>query len=382
MNNQPHQISFWEKSSLLEFEYLILGAGLTGLYTALEIKSKNPLAKIAILEKGPFSMGASTRNAGFACFGIFSEILDDLKNDSIDAVYGLMAKRFHGLERTKKILGEKNIGFEYAGSNELFNSKNNEDKIPAFEYVNEANKLMKEFTNLEKVFNINTVNHFDFRDFAGAISNPYEGQLHTGKLYKTLWEKVVSLKVMIYGGIEVSGWESSNNQIKVNTSKGIEFKASKLLICNNAFASQFFPEMDIVPARGQVLVTEPIPNLHIHGIFHYDKGYYYWRNIDNRILLGGARNKDKETENTLISSTNQTIQDKLIRFLKEDILAGKYPELKIEYQWSGIMGMGTQKKPIIEKIGENIWLAVRLGGMGVALSSVIGKELTELVFAD
>src|SRR5690606_34995111 len=110
----------WEKSSLLEFDYLILGAGLTGLYTALDIKTNAPHAKIAILERGPFSMGASTRNAGFACFGNVSEILDDLKNDAVDAVYQLMAKRYNGLERTKKILGEQNIGLENAGSNALF----------------------------------------------------------------------------------------------------------------------------------------------------------------------------------------------------------------------------------------------------------------------
>ena len=29
-------------------------------------------------------------------------------------------------------------------------------------------------------------------------------------------------------------------------------------------------------------------NLKIKGSFHYEKGYYYFRNIDNRILLGGG----------------------------------------------------------------------------------------------
>ena len=52
------------------------------------------------------------------------------------------------------------------------------------------------------------------------------------------------------------------------------------------------------PARAQVLITKPIKNLQIKGTFHLDKGYYYFRNIDNRILFGGGRNLDFKTEET------------------------------------------------------------------------------------
>ena len=47
-----------------------------------------------------------------------------------------------------------------------------------------------------------------------------------------------------------------------------------------------------------MLITKPLENLHFRGTFHLDKGYYYFRNIDQRILFGGGRNLDFETEET------------------------------------------------------------------------------------
>ena len=48
----------------------------------------------------------------------------------------------------------------------------------------------------------------------------------------------------------------------------------------------------ITPARGQIIVTEPIDDLPWTGCHHFDEGFYYFRNIGNRVLLGGARNQD------------------------------------------------------------------------------------------
>ena len=54
-------------------------------------------------------------------------------------------------------------------------------------------------------------------------------------------------------------------------------------------------------------------------------------------------------------------------------------EFKIAHRWSGIMGIGNSKNPIVTQLSENVYCGVRLGGMGVAIGSLIGKELAELV---
>jgi glycine/D-amino acid oxidase-like deaminating enzyme len=52
--------------------------------------------------------------------------------------------------------------------------------------------------------------------------------------------------------------------------------------------------------------------------------------------------------------------------------------VEIEHQWSGIMGVGKTKQPIVKKISPLVTVGIRMGGMGVALGSLIGKELADL----
>jgi hypothetical protein len=72
----------------------------------------------------------------------------------------------------------------------------------------------------------------------------------------------------------------------------------------------------------------------------------------------------------------ETIQSSLEALLYNTIT----PKFKpvIEHRWSGIMGVGEEKKPIVEKIGKRIAVGVRMGGMGVAIGSQVGKQLSEL----
>jgi glycine/D-amino acid oxidase-like deaminating enzyme len=88
--------------------------------------------------------------------------------------------------------------------------------------------------------------------------------------------------------------------------------------------------------------------------------------------LGGGRNLDFEGETTEEQGLNPKIQDELERLLKEMILPGYTPE--IEHRWSGIMGVGSEKKPIIKWVGKNILVAVRMGGMGIAIGSLVGEQ--------
>ena len=72
-------LSVWEKESFYSTQDVILvGGGLMGLWTAYELKKKNPYLKITILERNTIPLGASTRNAGFACFGSPTEIIHDM----------------------------------------------------------------------------------------------------------------------------------------------------------------------------------------------------------------------------------------------------------------------------------------------------------------
>ena len=71
------------------------------------------------------------------------------------------------------------------------------------------------------------------------------------------------------------------------------------------------------------------------------------------------------------------IQNQLKTILQETILPNT--KFEIAHSWSGIMGVGNQKKAIVKPISTHVYCGVRLGGMGVAIGSLVGKELAELL---
>ncbi|MDC6470952.1 FAD-dependent oxidoreductase, partial [Flavobacteriales bacterium] len=133
----------------------------------------------------------------------------------------------------------------------------------------------------------------------------------------------------------------------------------------------------VQPARAQVIITKPINNLKIKGSFHLQEGYYYFRNIDDRILIGGGRNLDFSNEKTMNFGQTDLIQNKLEEILKTIILPTT--SFEIDQRWSGIMGVGDKKKPIVKQISNHVFCGVRLGGMGIAIGSLVGRELAALV---
>lgn len=365
--------SYWEiKSWLTNIDFTIIGSGIVGLNSALQLKKMYPKANILILEKGILPQGASTKNAGFACFGSLSEILDDLNTHTEVEVFNLVKKRIEGLQLLRQTLGDTTINYQAFGGYELFTENDN-----LFENClskkQDINNLLKPLFNAE-VFSVKE-NSFNFKNIKNQyIFNAFEGQIDTGKMMSALLQKAQSKGIKILNNITVESFTEDQNTVKIKTNQ-FEFSTSKLMIATNGFASQLnIP--NVKPARAQVLITKPIKDLHIKGTFHLDQGYYYFRNIDNRILFGGGRNLDFKTEETTEFAQTKLIQNKLETLLKTTILPET--DFEIDQRWSGIMGVGKQKKAIVKQLSNNVFCGVRLGGMGVAIGSLIGKELAEI----
>jgi glycine/D-amino acid oxidase-like deaminating enzyme len=373
---QINHLSFWERQLYFEgIDFVIIGAGIVGYTTAIQLKRKYSSAKILILERGYIPSGASSKNAGFACFGSPTEIYDDLNHTSEEEVWNTIAMRFEGLQELKELVKDFDIDYQKNGSWDLIHSEfpKTEISLSFIEYLNE--KCCKYF-GVNSIYSEdkNVSQSFGFHNISTSYFNKEEGQLDTGKLITALHQIATSMGILSLFGIEVIDFEDSQNNVLIHSSIG-EFNSANLIICTNGFAGRFLGA-EVKPARAQVLVTSEIPNLAIKGTFHLDRGYYYFRNIGNRILLGGARNLDFEGETTTELSITPKIQNTLNNLLKSTII----PQYKytIDYSWAGIMGVGDTKTPIIRKQSDNIAFGVRMGGMGVAIGSLVGKELTKL----
>jgi len=367
-------LSFWEiKSWFTNIDFTIVGSGIVGLNCALYLKERFPKANILILEKGTLPQGASTKNAGFACFGSLSEILDDLKTHSEEEVLEIVKKRVDGLKLLRKNLGDKNINYLQLGGYELFND---DDKLHdiCLSKREEINAFLQPIFKGD-VFSLKD-NFLQFNNTKEQyVFNQFEGQIDTGKMMEALLNKVQSKGIKILNNIVVQDFTDAGDSVVLKTNL-IEFSTSKLLIATNGFASQLINET-VKPARAQVLITKPIKNLHIKGSFHLDKGYYYFRNIDNRLLFGGGRNLDFKGEETTEFTQTELIQNKLESLLKHTILPNT--PFEIEHRWSGIMGVGNKKKVIVKQLSNHVYCGVRLGGMGIAIGSIVGKDLALLI---
>lgn len=368
-------LNYWEiKSWLTHVDFAIIGSGIVGLNCALNLKNNYPKANILILEKGILPQGASTKNAGFACFGSLSEILEDLKTHSEDDVLTLVKQRVNGLQILRETLGDKVLDFKQYGGFELFPEGDNQLFEECISKKESINQFLKGLFNKD-VFLLKK-NSFGFKKIKSHyVFNEFEGQLDTGKMMAALLRLTASKGIKILNNICVETYTEDVISVKIKTDR-FEFSASKLIIANNGFASQFLDE-NVKPARAQVLITKPIKDLHIKGTFHLDRGYYYFRNIDNRILFGGGRNLDFKTEETTDFGQTTLIQNKLEQILKTIIL----PEtlFEIDMRWSGIMGVGNRKKAIVKQLSNHVFCGVRLGGMGIAIGSLVGKDLAELI---
>lgn len=373
--NTCMQLSYWEiKNWFTAVDYTIVGSGIVGIHCALALRERFPNAKILILERGTLPQGASTKNAGFACFGSLSEIIDDLKTHSEEEVIQLIQKRWEGLQLLRKTVGDTHLDFKPHGGYELFLKADEslyQDCLQKLPFVNE---LLKPLFKTD-VF----AREIDLFDFKGLheylIFNPFEAQIDTGNMMQALLQKAVAAGILILNQIEVKHHFENSHQVRVEL-ENFAFNTHKILFTTNGFAGTL-TQNEVRPARAQVLITEPIANLDICGTFHLDRGYYYFRNFENRILLGGGRNLDFEGETTTELEVTAQIQKRLEELLCEVILPGR--EVGIAHRWSGIMGVGSSKQPIIERLSEHTYCGVRMGGMGVAIGSLVGKELAELI---
>ncbi len=367
------KFSYWEhKEWFSNVDFTIVGSGIVGLNCALALKEKYPKAKVLVLEKGMLPQGASSKNAGFACFGSLSELIDDLKTHSDDEVFNLVKKRWEGLQLLRSNLGDAAIGFRQNKGFELFQDKAFYDECNS-QRAN-INKLIAPIFK-QDVFS-ESRNLFSFENIQpNYIVNQFEGQIDTGKMVTELLLKVQKSGVKILNNTIVERFTENTQNVVVKTNL-IAFSTGKLFIATNGFAKELLDE-DVQPARAQVIITKPIADLHIKGTFHLDKGYYYFRNIDNRILFGGGRNLDFKGEETSEFGQTEIIQNSLKTILEKTILPNT--PFEIEYSWSGIMGVGSQKKAIVKPNSNHVFCGVRLGGMGVAIGSLVGKELAELI---
>ena len=367
--------SFWEKKYIQTKAHVtVIGSGIVGLSTAISIKEKQPWLSVKILERGSLPYGASTKNAGFACFGSVSELLDDITTMGEEQCVEIVKMRWSGLQKLKSRVGEGALEYNHCGGTELFRKSDQALLNECIDKLNYCNNLIYNNLNISECYKL--MNGRQFNDFETvSIFNKYEGTINPVSMLNTLIKKASVMGINIINGVNINHINRIDKLLSGEHNLEIEY--DKLVVCTNGFAATLLPSLPVTPARNQVLITKVLPENKLKSGYHLDKGYVYFRNYEGRILLGGGRNLDPESEFTDQFGTTFLIREYLKTIL-ESISPGA--SSNIDHWWSGILGIGPTKYPICEWVEPDILVGVRLGGMGIAIGSYLGEKLaTEIV---
>jgi gamma-glutamylputrescine oxidase len=373
-------LSSQNKALLARQDFVIVGGGIVGLSTALGIRKLCPHAEITLLERGAIPTGATTKNAGFGCFGSLTELMKHVRAEGEESMLKLVKMRFDGLNLLRENIPPEEMDYKNSGGYEIFTSDQRDLWEESRSYMDRINLLLKKEIGIDNVFSDKSkeIGKFGFNRVEHLLWNSGEGEMNSGKLVRALIRKLEKENINIINDFELNNYTRFGNTYLLKSVDGQSISTNKAVFATNAFTPALLPELqnEHRPGRGQVLVTKPIQNLKINGCFHLNEGYFYFREIEGRVLFGGGRNLNFEGETTAQFGLTDQIQNELERLLNEVILPGTPHE--IDYRWSGIMCFGPKIDPIIEEVRPDLFAVSRMSGMGVAIGSLAGALAAEM----
>lgn len=374
-------LSIWEKETwFAHADYMIIGAGITGMNAGISLKLNCPSAKVLVIDRGSIGDGASFRNAGFACLGSPTEILSDIHQHGADFVFSIVEMRWRGLNRLIELLGAKTLDLTWCGGIEIFPDTAESSFQEVAEELSVLNSYFKEVLGISAQFKTVVPREHNIRNLSGAVHIAREGRLHSGKMMQALHRLGVDLGITFIGGLEVSTICCEHDIVQVRTKEGKTLTTRRLGLATNGFSRALFPDIPVDPARNQVYVTTPLKNLPMDKCIHCHKGFIYARRVGDRLLIGGGRHLDLIGEQTDQQALTPAIRQFLEQFVSRHF---QVEEANcFEYGWSGTIGIGEAKMPHIAWLDNHIAAAVRLGGMGVAIGTLVGESLASMLLSE
>jgi glycine/D-amino acid oxidase-like deaminating enzyme len=235
-------LSFWETTQLTRFDLVVIGGGLVGLSTAIHFRKANPNARIAILERGVFPSGASTKNAGFLCFGSIDELSDHLEEMPQDELLALVERRYRGGLRLRELLGDQRIGYEPCGGYELHTHQLDHTVIERFNDM--LRPLFAENVYQDVTHEIQSKG-FSSDRVTSLIRNQFEGVIHTGKMIRSYQEVALEHGIMTFTQTECQQYHEKEDAVDVEIThlgERMTLSTQKLALCTNAFTSRWLPK--------------------------------------------------------------------------------------------------------------------------------------------
>jgi glycine/D-amino acid oxidase-like deaminating enzyme len=333
---------------------IVVGGGVTGCSCALTLAEGG--LRVRLLEEREVAGGASGRNGGFVLRGAalsYPEARASLGTDRARALWLLTEE---GLGRVEVLAGD---AFRRVGSLRL---ASDERELTAL--AEEAEALRGDGFATEWIDEL--PEPLD-RLYAGAVLNPGDGAIHP-----TRWVRRIAGRAAV-AGVEIREehtFERGSDDAGVRT----------VVIAVDGRSGTAEPRLAglVRPVRGQVLVTEPIPQ-RLYERPHYARsGFDYWQQLpDGRLIAGGRRDTSRASEYTDVEETTKVVQGELDGLVAD--LLGRVP--RITHRWAGIWGETPDRLPVAGRVpgADGVWVAGGYSGHGNVLGFVCGDLVAQAI---
>ena len=358
-----------------EVDVAVVGAGLTGLSTALHLARKG--AKVAVFERDTVAFGASGRNGGMATTGLSIGFRDAIARYGFPAASAYFLTYNDAIDTVEKLVGEEGIDCDFARTGKLSLAA----KPGHYDGLLKTHEALADRLGYET----HMVPRSEMRSelasdhYHGAMVDPKGAGLHVGKFTRGLAEAAAAVGVEIHEKASVDAVVNvGGTRHEVSTARG-SVRADQVLVATSGYTSRPFRWMQlrIAPVGSFIIVTEPLgkevcDQLMPHRRMASDTKnllYYFRITPDHRLLFGGRAR---------FAMSSQQSDAKSGRILQE-AMASVFPQLartKVDYCWGGQVDMSLDR---MVHAGEHDGLYYSLGysGHGVQMATYMGKQMAE-----
>jgi gamma-glutamylputrescine oxidase len=343
----------------------VVGGGVTGCACALALARGG--LRVSLYEARTIASGASGRNGGFALRGAampYDEARRLLGEDDARRLW-LLTERW--LKRLEELAGD---AFRRVGSLRLA-----ADAAERAELRSEYDALRADGFTVEWLEEPPAALS---ASYVGALLHPVDGSLQPARWVRRL------AGLAAEAGVEV------RERTPVASLQQLE--ADRIVIATDGYTCGLLPELDSVVrrTRGQMLATEPLPELLFERPHYARQGFDYWQQTpDRRLVAGGRRDVSLDSESTGTEAVTPKVQGAIEQLVRQ--LLGRLPA--ITHRWSGLFGITPDRLPLAGAVPHRggIWVACGYSGHGNVLGlacgelvarAILGEETPELALFD
>ena len=333
----------------------IVGGGITGCSCALTLAEQG--LRVRLYEAREIASGASGRNGGFALRGgamAYDSAREWLGHDQA-AEYWRLTEAY--VSRMGELGGD---AFRRTGSLRLAGDDERDELRAEYEALREDGFEAEWRDELPEPLG---------GRFPGALFHPDDAVLQPARLVRRL------------AGLAAEAGVEIREHHRVEDLDSLE--AETIVVATDGYPSGLLGELEglIIPTRGQMIATEPLPE-RLFPMPHYGRhGYDYWhQDEEGRILAGGFRDFDLESEFTTSEETTPRIQGALDDFVEQ--ILGRRPE--VTHRWAGVFGLVPDLMPVVGRVPgrDGLWAAGGYSGHGNVLGLMCGDLVAQAILGD